>query len=117
MVLFPDPPPAVERVTPAPALSRMSLDPARPVVSELPKLAPMSNEILPTVIPAAPPSLVTVRAAVGLVKMAVAPTAFGTMPVSQFGPEFQLPPAPGSQISARADHAAPHNMAAAKSGH
>ena len=66
-----------------------------------------SNAMEPTVNPAAPESVVIVRVvvlggvtAVGLLKMAAAPMAFGTSMVSQFVPTAQLPPAPGTQISA-----------------
>jgi hypothetical protein len=99
-VLFPVPLPVVVIFTPAPPLFRMSLEPAVPVVKELAKLPAMSLLIEPTVKPAVPESVVTVRAAVALSKITAAPMAFGTVAGVQFAAVAQLPPAPRFQVCA-----------------
>ena len=100
IVKFPLPIPLVVIETPVPPLLRISFEPAVPVVSEVVKVSLLSYTRDPIVMPLAPLSFVTVRFAVGALKIAVAPMAFGTTVVSQFTPAFQLPPAVSAQVSA-----------------
>src|SRR5437899_2418516 len=95
MVVCPVPAPVTVMVAPLAPPSRMSLDPVVPVVIELVKVEPMSEEIDPTVKPVVPESTVTARfAVVGLVKVAESPTPLGLVPPLQLASVAQLPLSP-----------------------
>ena len=101
----PAPAPVVVIVTPTPPLFSFRFEPAAPVVNEFVKAPAISSAMDPTVKPAAPASLVTVRFAVGLLKIAVAPRALGTVAGVQFAAVAQLPPPPGTHVCTRMEGA------------